>query len=63
MAADYWSSTQYSFWQLKKSDLLTFTTSATLSPVAAQFPLPEGRLLNNYLQQRKYWKSRNETRP
>lgn len=53
MAADYWTSTQYSNWQLKKETLAERASKTASDPLTAQFPLPEARLLNIYFQARE----------
>lgn len=55
MAANYWDSTQARFWTFTKdelNDVRESLNSANMS-VVTKYPLPESRLLNIYLQQRK----------
>jgi len=55
MASDFWSSTQNTQWRYTKSQLQDWQDDLGKEDVhlIRQWPLPENRLLNIYLQQRK----------
>lgn len=55
MASNYWDSTQARFWTFTKDELNDMRESLINANKAlvTKYPMPEPRLLNIYLQQRK----------
>lgn len=55
MASNYWDSTQARYWTFTKDELLELREGleSTNPTVVTKYPLPEPRLLNIYVQQRK----------
>jgi cyclin C len=55
MAANYWDSSQRKFWTFTRKELADMRRAQEVenSQLHSQFPLPDRRLLNIYLHQRR----------